>query len=115
MTSKSQGGIDIAGLLYLCIVFSLLFIPAFFGGGPYSPPGSEADGEDSGGGGGGGGGPRRPLPRPSRPSGGLPLPDAEPARVRLRDHMRLTDKLPTRIRRPAREPTPERVPLRQRP
>jgi hypothetical protein len=112
MPSKSQGGIDLAGLLYLCIVFSMLFIPVFFGGGPYKPPGSDSEGGEDGG---GGGGKRRPQPRPSRPSGGLPLPDAEPARVRLRDHVRLTEKLPRRVRRPAREPEPERVPVRQRP
>jgi hypothetical protein len=46
-------------------------------------------------------GPRTP---PSVPGGGLPLPDAQPARVRLRDHRRLADVTPPRERRPAREP-----------
>jgi hypothetical protein len=44
------------------------------------------------------------------PGGGLPLPDAEPARVRLRDHRPLRERLPARERRPAREP--ERRPVR---
>jgi hypothetical protein len=46
--------------------------------------------------------PRRPS---DRPRGGIPLPDAEQSRIRLRDHRRLTDKLPKRLRRPAREPS----------
>jgi hypothetical protein len=50
--------------------------------------------------------------RPSRPRGGIPipLPDAVPARVRLREPGRLADLLPRRERRPAREP--ERTPVR---
>jgi hypothetical protein len=47
---------------------------------------------------------RGPPTPPSVPGGGLPLPDAEPARVRLRDHRRLPDLTPPRERRPAREP-----------
>lgn len=47
---------------------------------------------------------------PSRlPGGGLPLPDAVPARVRLRDHRRLADLTPPRQRRPAREPARQPV------
>jgi hypothetical protein len=49
-------------------------------------------------------GPRTPS---SLPGGGLPLPDAEPARVRLRDHRRLSDLIAPRERRPAREPARE--------
>ncbi|MEA2252397.1 MAG: hypothetical protein QOG70_2639 [Solirubrobacteraceae bacterium] len=51
-------------------------------------------------------------PGPSRPGGGLPLPDADPSAVRLRDGGRLADALP----RPARRPQhpPERVPARER-
>ena len=52
-----------------------------------------------------------PTPPPEdRPGPGLPLPEAVPARVRLRDHERLPDHLPARQRRPAREPAPERAP-----
>jgi hypothetical protein len=50
--------------------------------------------------------PRRPW---DRPRGGIPLPDAEPSRVRLRDHRRLADQLPRRVRRPAREPARQPV------
>jgi hypothetical protein len=57
-----------------------------------------------------GGSDRLRPPPPSRPRGGIPLPDAVPARVRLREPARLADLLPRRERRPAREP--ERVPVR---
>lgn len=58
--------------------------------------------------------PRHPLEPSGRPWGGLPLPDAEPALVRLRDHRKLSELLPERQRRPAREPTrtPRRTPVR---
>ena len=57
--------------------------------------------------------PRRPPEPSNRPWGGIPLPDAEQALVRLRDHRKLPDRLPERNRRPAREPerTPHRVPV----
>jgi hypothetical protein len=60
-----------------------------------------------------GGSDRLPPAPPSRPRGGIPipLPDAAPARVRLRGPGRLADLLPRRDRRPAREP--ERVPVRR--
>jgi hypothetical protein len=53
--------------------------------------------------------PQRPRPPSWRPRGGIPLPDAQPARVRLRDHRRLADLLPKPDRRPAREPMPAPV------
>jgi hypothetical protein len=70
--------------------------------------------EDEGGGG-GGGSDRLPPCRPSGPDGGgLPLPDALPARVRLRDGGRLADLMPRPDRRPAhapgRAPTAPQVP-----
>ena len=72
------------------------------------PPGDE-EGE-----GGGGGGNDRVRPRNSGGprGGGLPLPDAVPARVRLRDHRRLADLIPRPARRQAPEPArqPPRVP-----
>jgi hypothetical protein len=55
-------------------------------------------------------GPRRPPLSPRPPKGGIPLPDADQARVRLRDHGRLADGVPKRDRRPSREP--ERKPAR---
>lgn len=66
---------------------------------------SDGDGDD-----GWGRGPKLPPSRPEPPRGGIPLPDAEPAGIRLRDHRRLGERLPRRERRPVREP--ERRPVR---
>ncbi len=55
-------------------------------------------------------GPKPPPTPPPPPRGGIPLPDADPARVRLREPGRLADKLPSRERRPIREP--DRQPVR---
>jgi hypothetical protein len=55
--------------------------------------------------GGGGGGSDRITDRPkTSPSGGVPLPDAEPAPVRLRGHERLADLRPRPSRRRVAEP-----------
>ncbi len=70
---------------------------------PRRPPGEQ--GSDDG----WGKGPRRPPSPPSPPRGGIPLPDAEQASIRLREHGRLADRLPTRQRRPVREPRREPV------
>jgi len=72
---------------------------------PFQPP-EEDDG-------GGGGNDRLPGRPKTSPSGGVPLPDAVPARVRLRSHQRLSDLRPARERRPAREPAPQRRPVRR--
>ncbi len=60
--------------------------------------------------------PRRPPEPSGRPWGGLPLPDAEQALVRLRDHRKLSELAPGRERRPAREPerSPTRTPVPSR-
>ena len=64
--------------------------------------------DDDGGGGGGGPG-DEPRPRSGRPAGELPLPDAAPAPVRLREPVRLADLRPGRTdRRPQHVPVPER-------
>ncbi len=104
MSSAAQlvlmvGGMHVLGLV--CAV--LLIVPAIRN--PPEPP------QPPGGGSGGGGGLRRPVPQtPVRPSGGIPLPDAEPSRIRLREPGRLRDLLPRPARRPAREP--DRRPVR---
>ena len=54
----------------------------------------------------GGQGREEPPKRPSPSDGGLPLPDAVPAAVRLREPGRLADAHP----RPARRGAPERAP-----
>lgn len=77
-----------------------------------APVGHGGEEEDDG----GGGNDRvdRTPPRSPRP-GGIPLPDAVPARVRLRGPARLSDLIPARRRRehaPTR--TPARTPVRGR-
>ena len=69
-----------------------------------------AGGDDEG----GGGSDRvRPETPPTPGSGdGLPLPDAAPARVRLREEKRLADLLPGPERRPQHAPGPAREPVR---
>ena len=64
---------------------------------------------------GGGGGSDRITDRPkTSPSGGVPLPDAEPAPVRLRGHERLRDLLARPDRRRVAEPAPARRRVPQR-
>lgn len=71
---------------------------------PY--PGSDDDESD------GGGNDRLPdRPPKSSPSGGIPLPDAEPAPVRLRSHDRLSD---LRGRPPRRRVVEPAEPARRR-
>ena len=89
---------------------AILMLPALRDGWGSPPGGSDSDDD-------GGRGPKVPPIAPVAPSGGgLPLPDAVPARVRLRDHSRLADHRPARERRPAREPArePARQPSRSR-
>jgi hypothetical protein len=71
----------------------------------WSPP-------DDGDGGSGGNDRVQPRRPGGPPDGGLPLPDADQARVRLREHRRLAELLPRRDRRPAEEPGRERRPRR---
>ncbi len=106
MSGDAQLMLMIAGvhLLGLACV-AILMIPALRDN-PLPPPESGESGSDEG----WGKGRKTPPKRPEPPSGGLPLPDAVPARVRLRDHRRLADLLPKPARRPAREP--ERQPVR---
>jgi hypothetical protein len=89
----------IAGMHLLGLVcVAVLIIPALREG-PGMPPGPDSGSDD-----GGGWGPKGPPKPPDPPRGGIPLPDAIPAGVRLRDHRRLGDHLAPRTRRPSREP-----------
>jgi hypothetical protein len=100
------GGVNLPGLLALMITLVVVFLPVLLSRGG-SPPGQAGpDSED-----GWGNGPRQPPQPPVAPQGGVPLNDAEPPQVRLRDHGRLADHLPTRDRRATREPerSPERT------
>jgi hypothetical protein len=104
----------------LMVIFGALHVVALVLGGvlfymfmrsdtssPWKPP------EDDEGGGGGGNDrlPSRPKPRPT---GGVPLPDAEQASLRLRGPGRLRDAHPWPSRRPAHPPipAPSRRPVR---
>lgn len=98
--------LTIAGVHLLALgCVAVLIIPALRGG-QGLPPRSDSDSD-----GGWGNDRRRPWSPDDLPGGGLPLPDAVPARVRLREHSRLHELIPRRQRRPTREP--ERVPVRE--
>src|SRR5437764_14653709 len=89
-------------VLGLACAGALIFVAVRGRPEPPQPPGGESDG---------GGGLRPVLPRsPTRPRDALPLPDARPSRIRLREPGRPADLLPTPPRRPAREP--RRAPVR---
>jgi hypothetical protein len=64
-------------------------------------------------GGGGGGNDRRPSRPKPRPTGGVPLPDAEQSSRRLRGHGSLRDGRARPARRPAHPPAPARRPVRR--
>jgi hypothetical protein len=96
----------IAGMHLLGLVLAAaLILPAVLSGPDLRPP-PDRDSDD-----GWGHGPPGPPTPADAPRGGLPLPDGEPASVRLRDHRRLSDLLPRRERRPAH--APGREPSRQ--
>jgi hypothetical protein len=96
-----MAGIHVIGL----VVIGVLMIPSLRD--QPDEPGPETDsGSDDGWG-------NLPSVKPDPrgwPGGGLPLPDAEQSRIRLREPARLAEKLAERERRPAH--TPERVPHR---
>jgi hypothetical protein len=97
-------GVHLVGLA--CVV--VLMFPAL----KETPatPKPRQEGEDEG----WGRGPKLPPSPPEPPRGGIPLPDAVPAGVRLRGPGRLSEHRPSRQRRPAREPArrPVRTPHR---
>jgi hypothetical protein len=106
MSGDAQLMLMIAGMHLLGLICAAVLILPALREGPELPPNHSDPGSD----GGWGRGPNRPPTPPEPPRGGIPLPDAEPARVRLRDHRRLSEQLPGRERRPVREP--ERTPVR---
>src|SRR5947209_20573055 len=107
MSGETQLLLVIAGVHVLGLAcVAILMLPALRDG-PDIPPSGEGGSDD-----GWGNYPRRPRSPRDVPGGGLPLPDARPARVRLRGHERLSDRTPPRERRPAREPVPHRPPVR---
>jgi hypothetical protein len=84
------------------ILVALMLVPAALFRGQGSPSGPSDP--DDGGGGGGGTDPRPPLRPPGAPRGGIPLPDADQARWRVRGHDRPG---PRRVR--PRRAAPERT------
>lgn len=109
MSGEAQLLLMVAGvhLLGLACV-AVLMLPALRD--QPDPPNPSDGGSDDG----WGNMPRWPRNPQDVPGGGLPLPDAVPARVRLRGHERLHDQLPPRERRPAREPERAPVPAHHR-
>jgi hypothetical protein len=106
MSGDAQLMLMIAGMHLLGLVCAaVLILPALRESPDLPPPRSDGGSDD-----GWGRGPEGPPKAPTPPKGGIPLPDAVPARVRLRDHRKLGERLPRRDRRPAREP--ERAPVR---
>ena len=106
MAGDLQLMLIIVGMHLLGLVCAAALLLPALRGGPEFPPRTDQDSD-----GGWGHGPPKPPTPSDVPSGGLLLPDALPARVRLRDHHRLGDLLPPRQRRPAHEPT--RTPARE--
>ena len=96
-------GLHVFGFVFAAVLFVVLMRADTVS--PWSPPDDEDDD---------GGNDRTPSPPPSGPrGGGLPLPDANQAPIRLRGHDRLADAHPPPDRRPAREPGPQpNVPAR---
>jgi hypothetical protein len=105
MSGDAQLMLMIAGMHLLGLICAaVLIIPALRDSPDFPPrpdPGSD---------GGWGRGPDHKPSPPASPRGGVPLPDAEQARIRLRDHRKLSELLPKRERRPVREP--DRTPVR---
>jgi hypothetical protein len=104
MSPGDQLVLMVGGLHMVALIFAfMLIIPALRD--RREPPRRRDNGSD------GGGGQRPPhVPPPPSGPGGVPLPDAQPARVRLREPSRLADLLPRPQRRRSREP--DRQPVR---
>ncbi len=108
MSGDAQLMLMIAGMHLLGLVCAAVLILPALRDTPEFPPHRPDPGSD----GGWGRGPDLPPKPPAPPRGGIPLPDAEQATIRLRDHRKLGEQLPKRARRPSREParTPVRTP-----
>jgi hypothetical protein len=100
MTGESQLVLlTIAGVHLLGLACVAILMLTALRAEPQDPPRQDPGSDD-----GRGNDRRRPRHPSDRPRGGIPLPDAQQSRIRLRDDRRLADELPRRLRRPAREP-----------
>jgi len=111
MSGETQLLLMIAGVHFLGLAcVAALMLPALRGDPPTEPDPPSDTGSDDG----RGNDRVRPKGPTVTPRGGIPLPDAEQSRVRLRDGRRLADLLPRPERRPAHapQPTPTRRPAR---
>ena len=108
MSGDAQLMLMIAGMHLLGLVCAAVLILPALRDTPEFPPHRPDPGSD----GGWGRGPDPPPKPPAPPRGGIPLPDAEQAMIRLRDHRKLGEQLAKRERRTTREPdrTPVRTP-----
>lgn len=104
-TNVPVSGFDVVPVVFLGVVLAVVFLPAILGRPAPKPDPPESDGDD-----GPGWGPPRPPSRPDPPLSGLPLPEAEQSRLRLRDHERPGRRVMRRrsVRHPDR--SPPRVP-----
>lgn len=91
------------GLLWVALLIATLALAPVFCYQTFGSVQSSSDGDE-----GGGSGPDPPPPPPGPPRGGPPLPDAEPARTRRRDHSRSSQRVSRR--RPAVKPARRRAP-----
>jgi hypothetical protein len=85
-------------ILVVACAMTLIFLPLLLYRASGAAPGDSEDGNDSG--------PGPPPGPPPPPHGGIPLPDAEQSRARLRDHTR-GERRGRKARRTSRKP--ERV------
>jgi len=92
-----MAGLNVPGLLALLLVLAVVLSPILLG---RFATRDDSDDEPDGGGGGGG----SPVPRAPIPGGGIPLPDADSSRARLREHGRLADARSRPARRPGERP-----------
>ena len=97
------GGLHLVALMMACVLFWMFLRSETV---DTWEPGDEDDG-----GGDGGNDRLQDPPKPPQP-GGIPLPEAEQSRERFRGPGRLANRRPFPVRRPAREPAPQRPPER---
>jgi hypothetical protein len=109
MTGSAELLLWIAGVHLVGLVCVAILLLPVLNDTPTPPRRPEGEGDD-----GWGHGPKVPPTPLIPPRGGIPLPDADQSGVRLREPGRISEHLPGRERRPAREPArrPVRAPSR---